>query len=120
MPGVAIHGLGMRLPVVDHGVVADVEANSIIRGREEFVITGLLGHEIACPANREMIDRLVRSKAAFSPVEVDVLVRAHQNRIAAQILIVEIFSLQAALSAGRSDKFGVVKYFVERRFVNRI
>src|SRR5216684_1238568 len=66
----------MALPVVNHRLVADVESNTVVRGRKEFVISGLPRHEIAGPANREVIDRLVRSKAAFAPVELDVLVGA--------------------------------------------
>ncbi len=76
MSGIAIHRLGMTLPVVNHRIVADVESNTIVRGRKEFVIAGLFRNEIAGPPNGEVIDRLVRSKAAFAPVELDVLVGA--------------------------------------------
>src|SRR5258708_19528765 len=79
-----------------------------------------LRYEIASPADREVIDRLVWSKTAFPPVEMDVLVGARQGRSTPQIFIAEIFPLQAPLAIGCSNKFGVLKHFVERRRVDRI
>jgi hypothetical protein len=76
MSGIATRRLRMTLPVVNHRIVADAESNTVVRGRKEFVISGFFRNEVAGPSNGEVIDRLVRSKAAFAPVELDVLVGA--------------------------------------------
>src|SRR6267154_5966521 len=120
MFAIAIDGLGMPLPVIDHGIVANVEPNSVVSGSEELVVSGFLWHEISCPADGEMIDRLVRSKAALSPVEVDMFVSTHQRGSAPQLFVAEVFTFQSILAARRNNKFGVVKHFVERRQVNRV
>src|SRR3982074_911908 len=108
----------MTLPIIDHVFVIQVESNSIVCGGIELVITSLFGHEIASPANGEMIDRLVRSEAALSPVEVDVFVSADQSRRPPQFFIAEIFRLQTAVPIRSSHKFGMIKYLFERRKVD--
>src|SRR5712691_4382943 len=120
MSAIGIDGLGMTLPVIDHGVVADIEPNPVVDGSKEFVVSGFLRHEISCPANREMIDRLVRSKTSLSPIEVDMLVGAHQCRTTPQFFIAKVFSFQTAIAAGRNNKLGVLKNLVERRRVDRV
>src|SRR6266571_687216 len=110
----------MTLPIIDHVFVVQVESNSIVCGRIELVITSLLGHEIASPANGEMIDRLVWSEAALSPVEVNVFVSADQSGHPLQLFIAEIFRFQAAFPIRGSDKFGMFEYVFERRNVDRV
>src|SRR6266436_236930 len=67
-----------------------------------------------------MIDRLVRSEAALSPVEVNVFVRADQSGHPLQFFIAEIFRLQTAVPIRGSDKFGIIEYVFERRKVDRV
>src|SRR5882762_1420549 len=110
----------MTLPIIDHVFVVQVESNSIVCGRIELVIPSLLGHEIASPANGEMIDRLVRSEAALSPVEVNVFVSADQSRHPLQFFVAEIFRFQTAVPIRGSDKFGLIEYVFERRNVDRV
>src|SRR6266851_104956 len=105
----------MTLPVIDHVFVVEIESNSIVGGRIELVITSLFGHEIASPANGEMIDRLVRSEAALSPVEVNVFVSADQSGYPLQLFVVEVFRFQTAVPIRGSDKFGIIEYVFERK-----
>src|SRR5882762_2624189 len=110
----------MTLPIIDHVFVIQVQSNSVVCGGIELVITSLFGHEIAGPANGEMIDRLVRSEAALSPVEMDVLVSADQSGRPPQFFIAEIFRFQTAVLIRGSDKFGMIEYLFERRNIDRV
>src|SRR6202023_4269493 len=110
----------MTLPIIDHVFVIQVESNSIVGRGIELVITSLLGHEISSPANGEMIDRLVRSEATLSPVEVNVFVSADQSGHPLQFFIAEIFRFQTAVPIRGSDKFGMIEYLFERRNVDRV
>src|SRR5579859_6380141 len=118
--GIAIDCLCVRLPVINHVVVAEEEADSIVRGRKEGVRPGFLGHEIASPANGEMIDWLVRSKAAFSPIEVDVLVGAHHFGRTLQLVVTEILALEPLVAARGGNKLGTPKDVIENRRINGV
>src|ERR1700730_1077976 len=67
-----------------------------------------------------MIDRLVRSEAALSPVEVHVFVSADQRGHPLQFFVAEIFRLQTAVAIRGSDKFGILEYLLEGRNVDRV
>src|SRR3984893_11411216 len=110
----------MTLPIIDHVFVIQVESDSIVCRSIELVITSLFGHEITSPANGEMIDRLVRSEAALSPVEVNVFVSTDQSGRPPQLFIAEIFRFQTAVPIRGSDKFGMIEYRFERRNVDRV
>src|SRR4029077_8740261 len=87
---------------------------------EELVVPRLLRHKVAAPTNREMIDWLARGKAAFSPIEVNVLVCPSESSLAFQFCVAEVLRLQPGLAIRSSEKFRIVKDLVKGRGIDRI
>src|SRR5579862_1546030 len=89
----SIESLRVRIPVINHALVIQVQASTVVRRGKEVVVTGGFRGEISGPPNGKIIDRMAGSIAALAPVEMNMAVGADHRRRSLQIGVVEILSL---------------------------
>ena len=89
--------VGAVAPFVEHDLVVDEDAGTVVHAQEEAVDAGF-EVDAPLPASGEVVHRQVNGRAALHPGEVDRRLVTNEDGVALQFAVAEVFALPAAES----------------------